>query len=188
MSTPGQEPAADSATRAARLAEFALGPGTASTSAGASDATLILCVLRCRPARRGRAPGARRGRAPGAAGSGGAGERLGRPPGAAGSGGAGERLGRPPGAAGSGMEWERRGRPPVAAASGCAGARGGRPPGVPGSGGTGERRGRLGLAGYSPLGDVGLRRGSGAKGADSGFRSVTLTYSNARPPMPRVVL
>src|SRR5215472_3277037 len=62
IGTPGQDSAADSAmcSTSSRLAA-SVGPATASTSTGASDATLIRCKLRCRPTlqeaavRRGRA-------------------------------------------------------------------------------------------------------------------------------------
>src|SRR5258706_2710762 len=79
MSTPGQDSAAVSATCLAKSAGLSSRPGTASTSAGASEATLIRCKLRWRPTRRGRAPELRRGRlAPGSL-SEPPGERLGRP-------------------------------------------------------------------------------------------------------------
>src|SRR5258706_14987430 len=79
MSTPGQDSAAVSATCLAKSAALSPRPGTASTSAGASEATLIRCKLRWRPTRRGRAPEVRRGKlAPGSL-SEPPGDRLGRP-------------------------------------------------------------------------------------------------------------
>jgi len=41
---------------------------------------------------------------------------------------------------------------------------------------------------WPPLAEAALRCGSGENGADSGLRSVTLMYRNARAPMLTVVL
>src|ERR1022692_4266997 len=88
MSTPGQELVAASATLPARAAVASPQPGTASTSAGASDATLIRCRLRWRPTRRGLPPDARGGRLGLSLSSGATGKRLS-------SGAAGKRCGSP---------------------------------------------------------------------------------------------